>query len=85
MQTILLVKGWRLFFYANERNEPIHVHCRKGDAECKYWLHPEEFELEEAYAFAMSSRDRREIKQIIYEHFETIEAEWGRFQRGDQP
>ncbi|MCG6536745.1 MAG: DUF4160 domain-containing protein, partial [Syntrophales bacterium LBB04] len=30
MPTILLIMGWRLFFYANERNEPIHVHCRKG-------------------------------------------------------
>ncbi len=33
MPTILLIMGWRLFFYANEGNEPIHVHCRKGDTE----------------------------------------------------
>ncbi|MEN6433661.1 MAG: DUF4160 domain-containing protein [Smithella sp.] len=38
MPTILLIMGWRLFFYANEGNEPIHVHCQKGDTECKYWL-----------------------------------------------
>jgi hypothetical protein len=38
MPTILVLLGWRLFFYANERNEPIHVHCRKGDVECKYWI-----------------------------------------------
>jgi len=38
MPTILVILGWRLFFYANEGNEPIHVHCRKGDMECKYWL-----------------------------------------------
>ena len=38
MPTILLIFGWRLFFYANEGNEPIHVHCRKGEKECKYWL-----------------------------------------------
>ncbi|MEI8189111.1 MAG: DUF4160 domain-containing protein, partial [candidate division NC10 bacterium] len=38
MPTILVILGWRLFFYANERQEPIHIHCRKGNAEAKYWL-----------------------------------------------
>jgi hypothetical protein len=35
MPTILLLLGWRIFFYANEGNEPVHVHCRKGEKECK--------------------------------------------------
>jgi hypothetical protein len=65
--TILLLLGWRIFFYANEGNEPVHVHCRKGEKECKYWLDRENFDLEEAYAYNLSSRDRREIKQIIFE------------------
>ncbi len=49
MSTILLISGWRLFFYANEGNEPIHVHCRKGEVECKYWLDRDSFDLQEAY------------------------------------
>ena len=28
-ETLLVILGWRLFFYANERNEPAHIHCRK--------------------------------------------------------
>jgi hypothetical protein len=48
MPTILLLLGWRIFFYANEGNEPVHVHCRKGEKECKYWLDRENFDLEEA-------------------------------------
>ncbi|MCI5158037.1 MAG: DUF4160 domain-containing protein [Candidatus Electrothrix sp. AUS1_2] len=44
MPTVLMLSGWRLFFYANEGNEPVHIHCRKGDMECKYWLHREELE-----------------------------------------
>lgn len=51
MPTKLVVLGWRLFFYANEGNEPIHVHCRKGDMECKYWLNRENFDLDEAFAY----------------------------------
>ena len=81
MPTILLILGWRLFFYANEGNEPIHVHCRKGGAECRYWLDRQSFDLDEAYAYDMSPRDRREIKQIIFEHFECIEQQWDEFQR----
>ncbi len=29
MPTILMILGWRLFFYSNEGQEPIHVHCRE--------------------------------------------------------
>ena len=35
MPTILMIMGWRFFVYANERNEPIHVHCQKGESEAK--------------------------------------------------
>jgi len=31
MPTILLIMGWRFFFYSNERNEPIHIHARKAE------------------------------------------------------
>ena len=84
MPTILLISGWRLFFYANEGNEPAHIHCQKGEVECKYWLDRVNFDLEEAYAFNMSPRDRRQIKKIIFDHFEYIEQEWDEFQRRRQ-
>lgn len=58
MPTILMIMGWRLFFYSNEGNEPVHVHCRKGDKECKYWLDTEMFDLEEAYSYNMTIRGR---------------------------
>ena len=45
-----MIAGWRFFFYANEGNGPIHIHCRNGDAEAKYWLDPDAFEVEEAHA-----------------------------------
>jgi hypothetical protein len=44
MPTILLLNGFRFFFYSNENNEPIHVHIEKGSAEAKIWL--ETFESE---------------------------------------
>ena len=81
MPTILLIMGWRFFFYANEGSEPIHVHCRKGEKECKYWLDIENFNLEEAYSYNLNNKDKRQVKKIIFEYFEYIENEWNKFQR----
>ncbi|MEK7409680.1 MAG: DUF4160 domain-containing protein [Acidobacteriota bacterium] len=65
MPTILFVLGWRLYFYANEGTEPMHVHARKGDAECKFWLYPDRFEIEEDFEYGITPRLRREIRRII--------------------
>jgi hypothetical protein len=83
MPTILFIRGWRLFFYHNERNEPPHIHAQKGGADCKYWLHPESFDLAEAYSYNMSPADHRAIRQIIFEHFDYIVSEYVRFHEGD--
>ncbi len=56
MPTVVVIYGWRLFFYSNENNEPVHVHCGKGEAECKYWLDTEIFELREAGARNLTPR-----------------------------
>ena len=76
MPTALLIRGWRLFFYTNERNEPPHIHVRKGDVERKYWLHPVEYDIEESYAYNMSPANRREIRKIIFTHFDYLVAEY---------
>jgi hypothetical protein len=74
--TILLVKGWRVFFYSNEGNEPMHVHARKGDAECKFWIDADRFEAEEAFEHGLTPQLRREIRQVIFEHFDEICVAW---------
>jgi hypothetical protein len=82
MPTILYYRGWRLFFYTNERHEPPHIHARKGGADCKYWLHPKTVEIEEVYAYNMSPADRRAIRKIIFEYFDYIVSEYRKFHRG---
>lgn len=69
MPTILLLRGWRFFFYADERNEPIHIHARKGDMDCKYWLDVDAYEIREAFSHNMAPKDYREARKIIFEHF----------------
>ncbi|HET6429594.1 MAG TPA: DUF4160 domain-containing protein [Phycisphaerae bacterium] len=78
MPTILMVRGWRVFFYSNEGREPLHVHARKGDAECKFWLLPESYDIDEAWSYNLSARLRREIRKILFDHFELIAEEWER-------
>lgn len=80
MPTILMISGWRFYFYANERNEPIHVHCRKGNAEAKYWLDMEMYEASEAHTYNMSPVDKRTVRKIIFEHFDYIVEQWNEFQ-----
>ena len=80
MPTILLLLGWRLFFYANEGNGPIHVHCTKGDIDCKYWIDVENFDIQEAYGFGLSPKDKKQIRKIIFEHFDHIVEQWQTFQ-----
>ena len=83
MPTILQLFGWRFHFYTNERNEPIHIHAQKAEKECKYWLDVDEFAIREAFAHNMSPRDTRDVRKIIFEHFDYIVAEWRRV-HGDQ-
>lgn len=82
MPTILLIDGWRFFFYANESNEPIHIHCQKSEKECKYWLDIDNFDVIEGYSFNMNNKDKRIVKKIIFEYFEVIERYWDDFQKG---
>ena len=76
MPTIIQILGWRLFFYSNEGKEPIHVHAEKADMECKFWLLTDEYEIREEFEFNLTPAARREVKRIIYQHFDLIVDEW---------
>lgn len=84
MPTILLLRGWRIFFYANEGDEPLHVHARKGEGECKYWLDAKLYAVEEAWSYNLTPQLRREVRKIIFDHFDLIAEEWGRFFGGSE-
>lgn len=49
--------------------------------ECKYWLYKEEFEISEAYGYNMTGAAKREIRKIIFLHFEELEKAWEEFQQ----
>jgi hypothetical protein len=82
MPTVMLLNGWRFFFYSNESNEPPHIHSMKGDKEAKYWLHSDSFDIEEAFGYRLSPADRRFLRQTIFTHFDYIMHEWNSFTGG---
>lgn len=47
-------------FYANEVNEPPHVHARKAEKECKYWLDRDGYDLEEVFSYLMNARGEKD-------------------------
>ena len=76
MPTVIFVRGWRVFFYSNEGNEPVHIHARKGGAECKIWLKVDMYDIEQAWEHDLSPRLQREIRKIVFDHFDLIVEEW---------
>ena len=78
MPTILIVNGYRFFFYSNENDEPIHIHIEKAEGNAKYWL---ESELEEVYSYGFTSRQRKEIKKIISDNKQQLISAWNEYFR----
>jgi Ni,Fe-hydrogenase maturation factor len=76
MPTALYIFGWRLFFYSNENLEPIHIHAEKGDMECKFWILVDEVEIREEFSYNLTPAAKKEIKKIIYQHFDLIVDCW---------
>ncbi len=76
MPTLLIKHGWRFYFYANERNEPAHVHVEKGNIECKYWLKPDLYDVEEVYAYNLSPSARRQVRRLLFENFDYFVEEY---------
>jgi hypothetical protein len=40
MPTVLKVGPYRFFFYAGDRDEPLHIHVERNDKIAKFWLDP---------------------------------------------
>jgi len=56
----------------------MHIHARKAESECKFWLRPAFYEIEEDWSYNLTPRLRREVRKIIFDHFDLIVGEWKR-------
>ena len=75
MPTILRVGPYRFFFYAADRDEPIHVHIERDDKIAKFWLDP--IRLENSDGF--NRLDLSRIFKIIEENRDKILEGWNEY------
>jgi len=73
MPKVLFIKGYRFFFFSNERNEPPHIHIAKDDKYAKFWTDPL-IVLAENIRFR--NHELTEIREMIEENIEKIREVW---------
>jgi hypothetical protein len=70
--TFLTYKGYRIYVWSKEEDRQ-HVHVRKDENQCKYWLDPI-IELAENDGF--KEHELNEIKEIIEEYETKFKEQW---------
>ncbi|MBP8002360.1 MAG: DUF4160 domain-containing protein [Chloroflexi bacterium] len=76
MPVILRVKGYRIWFYEADLDEPPHIHVGKEGNEAKFWVAP----IKVARAGGFRDHELTEIARILAEHQNDILVIWQREQ-----
>ena len=76
MPTILLINGFRFFFFSADGKEPIHVHVKKGDGDGKIWILPEPHP---AYLIDFTAQEEKQIMDIVTEKKSIIIKKWNEY------
>jgi len=76
MPTALIVNGYRFYFYAGDKSEPVHVHVEKGDGVGKIWLEPS---LMPQYFDRFKAKEKKDILKIVTDNQELLKAKWHEF------
>lgn len=58
-----------------------HTSMPRRRMRTKYWLKPDTFDIQVAHEYNLHPADRRQIRQVIFEHFDYIYSEYERFHR----
>lgn len=75
MPTVLREGPYRFFFYAGDRNEPVHVHVERDDCTAKFWLEP--IRLQSSGGFSRS--ELNQIYNLLEEHRALLVRSWNDF------
>ncbi len=78
MPTALRVGPYRFFFYADERQEPPHIHIIAAENEAKFWLEPIALVWNEEFR----SGELKEIERLVVLHLDLLLETWHAFFEG---
>ena len=76
MPVILRVRGYKIWFYEADLDEPPHVHVGKSGKEAKFWMEP----VRLARAGRFREQEVNEIERILVENESMIIEVWRREQ-----
>jgi hypothetical protein len=77
MPTVLRIGPYRFFFYADERQEPLHIHVVAAEKEAKYWLTP----IARSWSSGFRSGELKVIEEIITTNVDLMLEVWNVFSR----
>ncbi|MBJ7898337.1 MAG: DUF4160 domain-containing protein [Cyanobacteria bacterium RI_101] len=72
MPEIFRTEGYVFFFYANEGQEPMHVHVRRGGGYAKFWIEP----LELDYAKGLKTKEIIRAEKLVFDNLDLIRSKW---------
>jgi hypothetical protein len=75
MPTVLRIGPYRFYFWADERQEPPHIHIAAAENEAKYWLIP----FERSWNRGFRSGELKEIERLIEANLELLKEAWHEF------
>lgn len=75
MPTVLHSGPYRFYFYASDRDEPVHVHVEREDDTAKFWLDP--VRLQSSGGFGR--RELNQIQRLVEDNRERLVRSWNEF------
>jgi uncharacterized protein DUF4160 len=72
MPTVLRERGYRFYFYSNDRDEPPHVHVQRERKMAKFWLEP----IICGPTYGFRGAELTEIYRLIAQHQELLLQRW---------
>ncbi len=75
MPTVLRERGYRFFFYADDKDEPRHVHVQREQRTAKFWLEPIVCERNGGF----SRSELMDIYRLIEQHRQLLLQRWHEF------
>jgi len=77
MPTVFKAGAYRFFFYASDRDEPVHIHIEREDKIAKFWLGP--VRLQNSGGFSRSEISR--LQCLVMERELELQEAWNAYFR----
>lgn len=75
MPTIFKIGPYRFFFYASDRDEPMHVHVERESSVAKFWLDPTRLQSSGGF----NRLELKKIRVIIEEKEPELMEAWNEY------